>query len=144
MPYATRSDLEALVPSERLAEALKGTGGTETTGLLTAILAAADTQVNAYLENSYTTPLTTPYPAIVKRAAAVFALETVWQRKGLSGEQSNPWAGMADKLRDRLDDIGRGALKMTNDEAVGAFDDALTSKFADTSVSTVTEDEDDE
>jgi phage gp36-like protein len=120
--YATRAEVEALIAQADLARVLDpDKSGTEHVGLFDAIVAAASLEVEALLGMAYEVPFTSPYPAIVRRAALVFTLETCWRRKGASGD-ANPWARAADALRETLRDIAAGRMALdTSQSLVGSF-----------------------
>jgi hypothetical protein len=108
MAYCTRDEVEALIPTERLAEALRDpVTKAEKTGLMVAIMDSASLAVDAMIGGKLTTPLTSPYPSLARRAAIVLSLESIWKRIGVSGS-SNPWNSEADALRDMLKEVGSG------------------------------------
>lgn len=115
MAYTTREAITASIPPQFLVEALDDDGdGLEDAGLFDEVMAAACGDVDAYLAQRFTVPLTEPAPAIVKTAAEVFTLEKLYLRRGYAGER-NPWTERADELRRRLQAIGDGeaALEVT-------------------------------
>jgi hypothetical protein len=116
MAYCTRAEIEAQVPAAQVAKAL----GTEGEALLAAIIAGADLEVEARLAPVATPPYS-PVPAIVRRASLLFACETLWRRVGVSGEQSNPFAAAANRMRDLLDDIAEGSRSIA-DSAIASFE----------------------
>lgn len=110
MAYVTLSALEADIPREYLIEALDDDGdGVEDAG--TAVLDAASEKVDGYLAGRYTVPFASPYPSLVKRAAYVFAAESIYRRRGIPDEK-NPWAKEAGKLMAKLELISQGKLSL--------------------------------
>jgi hypothetical protein len=132
MAYVTRAEIEALIPAAELATALKDPAtGAETTGLMVALIAAADLDVDARLGGSYEVPFTGTVPALVRRAALVFTLESIWKRRGVSGDPANPWTREADRLRDRLDVVVDAGRMMESDALAASFG-AISSVFSTT------------
>lgn len=94
MPYVTRTELTAAVPTD-LAARLLGSSGDAT---WTEIEAAVAREIDGRLAARYTVPLAEPVPAIVRSAALVLAAEALYQRQGYYGD-SNPWTKRADGIR---------------------------------------------
>ncbi len=114
MPYTTEADIAALMPPQHLLQALDDdSDGVADDGLLDTIIAAADNTVDSYLGARFEVPRPDPEP-IVKRASLVFVLETLYLRRGISGE-ANPHAAEAAKLRTKLDALGRGEGSLAPD-----------------------------
>jgi hypothetical protein len=135
--YATRTEIEALIPASALVDALKDPGtGDETPGLLDQILVAADLAVDEILGAVVAVPIAAP-PAIVRRASVVFTLEILWLRKGVSGNP-NPWSDQATRLRNALGDIATGGRPLGTTSGAGtpggfpvqSFDPRPNSAFA--------------
>lgn len=106
--YVEQTDLKADVPEKFLIQALDDDGdGVADPGIWDLIATAACNDVDARLSPSHATPFSTPYPPIVPQAAKIFAMESVYQRRGFSGT-NNPWTTQADGWRTRLDKIGAG------------------------------------
>jgi phage gp36-like protein len=114
--YCTQSQLEALLPSAFLTEALDDDrDDAADAGLLDEIIAAADNEVDAALGQRFSVPFAEPPPVAV-HASKVFVLETLYRRRG-SSDDNNPWAAQAAAVRKRLVDIGRGEAPLTPDVA---------------------------
>jgi phage gp36-like protein len=106
--YLSEADLTPHLPPQFLLQALDDDGdGSADSGVLNSILTASSDEVDSLLGSRYPVPFSAPLPALVKTAARVFALETLYRRRGFSGDQ-NPWETRAKDLRDRLNRIGQG------------------------------------
>lgn len=119
MAYTTREAIEANVQPDWLAQALDDDGdGVEDAGLLDRIISTAATEVDGYLATRYATPVS-PTPPVVATAALALACETLWQRRGHSG-QANPWADRAEAARGRLEALRDGKESLGPGYAVRA------------------------
>lgn len=120
--YVQKSDI---VPSE-IVEAFfvehtdDNGDGVEDAGIWDAIAAAASRACDDLLSRRYLVPFSSP-PPLVRQAAAVFALETLHNRRGRYGDE-NPYGKRADKFRTQLHDIagGNGSLEAASETAPGA------------------------
>ena len=113
MSYTSRAAIEAIIPSEFIAEALDDDNdGAEDAGLFDKVLTQAELSVDAYLQGRYTTPISAPIPAVVSEASRTFFCEMLHDRRGHHGE-SNPFTEKADGLRMLLGKIGSGMLQLT-------------------------------
>ncbi len=63
--------------------------------------------IDGRVAQRFPVPFTAPLPAIVITAAKTFALELLYNRRGFTGEEKNPYYTQAEKLRTRLEKIGR-------------------------------------
>jgi phage gp36-like protein len=109
-PYHSRESVVAELPPEFLLEALDDDrDGIEDTGLYDAVAAAASEAVDAYLGARVPVPLATP-SALASQASRVFALESLYARRGYSAKSDppNPWHARATDLRARLARIAAG------------------------------------
>jgi phage gp36-like protein len=112
--YLAEADLIPHLPPQFLLQALDDDGdGSADDGLLDAILTASSDEVDAILGARFATPFS-PVPALVKTSARIFALETLYRRRGFSGD-NNPWEVPAKDLRARLNRIGQGKEPLTPD-----------------------------
>ena len=109
-PYHTRASVVAELPPQFLLEALDDDGdGIEDDGLYEAVAAAASEAVDAYLAARVPVPLGSP-SALASQASRVFALESLYARRGYSKDSDppNPWYPRAQELRRRLERIASG------------------------------------
>ncbi len=103
--YIALTDLEGSVPPDFLVQALDD----DRDGVIDAWDAVCDQAceaVDGVLGSRFSVPFS-PVPAVVKRAARVFALEIVYLRRGIKGED-NPWTAQADDIRKQLTAISEG------------------------------------
>lgn len=77
---------------------------------LDSICSIASNNVDAYVSSIYATPFVNP-PATVKAAAAIFAVEILYQRR-LTPQEKNPFSAQANIWRERLQKIGAGELPL--------------------------------
>jgi hypothetical protein len=123
MSYVDRSQVEAKLPPQFLLQALDDDGdGLEDEGVWDAIAAEADEAVEGFLEGRYAIPFAEgSVPRIVSNAAKLFALETLYMRRGYSKDTDppNPWAAAATAMRARLARIGAGEEPLHPDTGVG-------------------------
>lgn len=106
--YATRSDLDAIIPPQFIIQALDDNAdGAEDDGLFAKISDAADRAVNAYLSGRYRTPFAAPVPDLVAEAAKIFIAESLYARRGFESDR-NPYTSRANGLRKQLENIGNG------------------------------------
>jgi phage gp36-like protein len=106
MPYVELSDLEAVIPSGFLTEALDD----DNDGVIdawTAVQAAACRAVDAILGKRFAVPFTDPAPATVREAAFLFAAEACYTRRGVEFDK-NPFGKSAAAARSDLRAIARG------------------------------------
>jgi len=110
MNYVTQSELEAELPPQHLIDACDDDGdGVADEGRIESVLAGASRAVDGYLEGRYSVPLAEP-PQLARRAALVFALETIYRRRN---SEKNPWSEEAGKLRARLEKVASGEQPLT-------------------------------
>ncbi len=115
MPYTTQAEIEASIPPQFLRQALDDDGdGSADPGLLDQIILNASSEVDAFLGQRYSTPFTSPFPAVVATAARIIVLESLYLRRGMSGD-ANPWEARAKQIRVRLSRIGKGDEPLTPD-----------------------------
>ena len=109
MSYILQSDLEGAVPPDFLVQALDDNRD----GVIDAwdaVSAQACEAVDGVLGIRFAVPFS-PAPAVVKRAARVFALELVYLRRGVKGDD-NPWTAQADDIRKQLKAIAAGEMPL--------------------------------
>jgi len=105
--YVTQAQVETNIPPDYLRQACDDDGdGVADAGVLAAILEQASKDADAPLAAQYDTPFAV-VPALVAKAARVFACELVYARRGAHGD-ANPWTKQADALRTQLERIGQG------------------------------------
>jgi phage gp36-like protein len=116
MPYVAQADIASRVPGVFLTQALDDDGdGDADSGVWDSIATTADNAVDAILGLKFEVPFSAPLPPIVTNAAQTFALEVLYQRRGITGEQ-NPWTLQADAMRKTLRDIAAGKLPLAPDK----------------------------
>lgn len=112
MSYATESEILAVLPQQHLTDVLDDDGtGEASPGLLDQILMNADLEVDGFIESSVVLPLASPPPKSIRRAALVFALEMLHQRRQIPDAQ-NPWKAEADRWRSFLMKVGAGGASL--------------------------------
>jgi len=119
MAYVVQSDLEGMIPSDFLVQALNDSGeeGGDAAGWEKVAQAVQD-QLDALLSVSYSVPLAEPYPALVKQAAKVLAASLCYKRRGKTGD-GNPWETEAGNWLKRFEKIGNGSEPLMPDQAIG-------------------------
>lgn len=114
MSYTTLAEISAKLPHRFLVEALDDNGDEMIdTEVWDQVAAAAASEVDGLLAMRFSTPFAEPAPAVVRHASLIFALETLYDRRGYSGDEKNPYASRARAERDKLRDIGAGKLPLT-------------------------------
>jgi hypothetical protein len=116
MPYVALTDLYGKIPQPFLVQALdddqSGVANQATFDLIASQVAL---DIEARLGQRYATPFVAsegqPIPQIVLHAALIFACEGVYARRVPIDQ--NPWTGMANSLRAKLDRIGNGQEPLT-------------------------------
>ena len=108
MSYVVQTDIEAMIPSDFLVQALNDSGeeGGESAGWVK-VAQAVDDQINALLSVGYTVPLVSPCPTLIKEAAKVLAASLCYKRRGKTGD-GNPWGTSEANWIKRLEKIGKG------------------------------------
>ena len=111
MPYVALDDLRGKIPQTFLVQALDDDrDGEVDAGLWELIQSQADQAVDSRLGQRYPVPFDDP-PAIVSEAALIFACEAIYARR--VGPEQNPWMGMGNAMRSRLERIGSGDESLT-------------------------------
>lgn len=108
--YFSQSDLEALIPSAFLIQALDD----DNDGVIDAfavVQTQAQGEVDAYLEPRFAVPLTGSIPRLVNKAAVTIAAELCYRRRG-TPDADNPWVSTAKAMRTLLTKIGQGDLQL--------------------------------
>jgi phage gp36-like protein len=108
--YFTLQDLEALIPSAFLVQALDD----DNDGVMDAfevVKTQAQSEVDAYLEPRFSVPLAGRIPRLVNKAATTLAAELCYRRRG-TPDESNPWAKAGAAMRKLLQDVGQGKLQL--------------------------------
>lgn len=112
MPYTTQEKIEAMLPPAFLVDALDDDrDGVADTGVLTAVIAAADERIDGHLGQKYETPFST-VPAVVANASLVFVMASLYRRRGVADE-ANPWAEREKAVDAKLAKIGNGLEPLT-------------------------------
>lgn len=104
--YITLTTLQALIPEPDLTRALDDDADGQVDAF-EAVQAAADKAVDALLSGRFAVPFTGDVPPIVTNAAAIFAAELCYKRRGVSDE-ANPWREAASAMRKSLIAIANG------------------------------------
>lgn len=108
--YFSQTDLEALIPSAFLVQALDD----DNDGVIDAFAVVqeqAQGEVDAYLEPRFPVPLSAPIPRLVAKAAVTLAAELCYRRRG-TPDADNPWVSSAKAMRSILTKIGQGELQL--------------------------------
>ncbi|BET67206.1 hypothetical protein ASA1KI_21240 [Opitutales bacterium ASA1] len=112
--YTTMTEMNALIPSAFLVQALDDDrDGVADASAWADVLRAASDEINGVLGTKYPVPFANPVPALVLDAARVFCAELLYNRRGFSGEEKNPWAARAAAIRKTLQAIAKGDLPLT-------------------------------
>lgn len=109
MAYIEQSELTGEIPQKFLVEALDDDGdGRADTAEWEKVAASASEAVDALIGSRYAVPLENP-PALVRRAARIFALEILYGRRGV---EENPWSDQAKQMRRLLEAVGAGKISL--------------------------------
>jgi phage gp36-like protein len=109
MSYVALSDIVGELPESWRDQALDDDGdGSGDSAVWDQVAAAAGEDVDAYLGQRFAVPFLAPLPALVVRAARVFALDKLFRRRGIE-ESANPWAVQATEMRSKLNKVATGA-----------------------------------
>jgi len=111
--YTTLAQVYAKLPSNFVLEALDDDrDGELDSSVWDAVAEGAAREVDGLLAMRYPTPFAGDLPAVVVNASLYFVLETLYERRGHTGE-NNPYQKRADDERKNLRDIGAGKLPLT-------------------------------
>ena len=112
-PYTTLDQVTAKLPLQFVTEALDDDGdGLLDAEVWEAVADGAARDVDGLLAMRYDVPFTAPLPAVVVTASLCFVMESLYDRRGLTGEK-NPYLKRAEDERKKLRDIGSGKLPLT-------------------------------
>jgi hypothetical protein len=114
MAYVELTDLHGKIPPQFLIQALDDDAdGAIDAGIWELVQSQAGQSVDSRLGQRYAVPLAADAPgiAVAREAALIFALEGVYARR-LPPDQ-NPWMGMGNAQRAKLDRIGAGDEPLT-------------------------------
>jgi phage gp36-like protein len=112
MAYLSLIDLDGSIPAQFLLQALDDDNDQVIDAAVwTKVLAAAEEEVDSFLEGRFTLPLTT-VPKLMKQATQAFVCELLYRRRG-TPDETNPWKKQADGLRKRLAQVQAGDLKLS-------------------------------
>lgn len=112
MAYLSLSDLDGHIPAQFLIQALDDDNDQVIDAAVWAkVLAAAEEEVDSFLEGRFTLPLVT-VPKLIKQAALAFVCELLYRRRG-TPDETNPWKKQADGLRKRLSQVQAGDFKLS-------------------------------
>lgn len=108
MPYIELAELKGKIPDRDLLAALDDNkDGVIDAPVWAQIQSDVQTEIDGTLGQRYATPFSDPLPAVVKLAALRFALEAIYERRGLGNEKS-PWVIDARTSRVKLNAISAG------------------------------------
>lgn len=112
--YVIMTDLVARLPQKFITQALDDDqDGASDAEVFAAIQKAVRQDIDARLGQRYDpNDYGANPPALVKKAATVFAIELLYMRRGIS-EENNPQTKEANSLRSKLDRIGKGEEPLT-------------------------------
>lgn len=113
-PYVTMSQMNARLPAVFLVQALDDDrDGTADTGVWDAVATAVKEEIDGILGVRHTVPFSNPIPAAVTAAAQILAAEALYNRRGFSGEEQNPYAALAKQHRATLAKIAAGEIPLS-------------------------------
>lgn len=111
--YTSLDQVHAKLPAQFVREALDDDlDGFADEAVWTAVSEGAAREVDGFLGMKYTVPFTAPLPAIIVTAALYLVMETLYDRRGLTGEK-NPYFERAEAERKKLRAIGNGEMPLT-------------------------------
>ena len=112
-PYVTLSNMNARLPASFLVQALDDNNdGAADAGVWDDVASAVATEIDGILGVRFETPFSNPIPAPVTAAAQILAAEALYNRRGFSGEEKNPYAKLAAEQRKKLGQIAAGELPL--------------------------------
>ena len=111
--YITRQELIGHISQAQLDEALQDTKNAKLSAddVWEQLHASIANDIHWRIEPRVKVPFYSNVPAIVKRAALVFACEAIFQRRKIA-PKDNPFTPPADEMRKRLDAIGSGSAPL--------------------------------
>ncbi len=111
--YTTLAQVSAKLPAQFVTEALDDDrDGQADAAVWEAVADGAAREVDGFLAMRFSVPFTGDVPAVVSSASLIFVMETLYDRRGFTGEK-NPYSERADAQRKTLRDIGDGKLPLT-------------------------------
>lgn len=111
--YTTQAEVSAKLPAQFLLEALDDDrDGEIDADVWEAVANGAAREVDGFLGMRFAVPFTGDIPAVVVTASLYLVMETLYERRGYSGEK-NPYTERAEMERKKLRDIGGGKLPLT-------------------------------
>lgn len=111
--YTTLAQVSAKLPTQFLTEALDDDRDSEIDpAVWEAVADGAAREVDGFLAMKYSVPFMGDLPAVVITASLYFVMETLYDRRGFTGEK-NPYMARAEAERKKLREIGSGALPLT-------------------------------
>ncbi|WP_043586351.1 phage protein Gp36 family protein [Geminisphaera colitermitum] len=114
--YVTLAEMNGLIPAQFLVQALDDNNdGIADSTAWTDVLGAVQREIDGIVGIRYAVPFRNPIPAIITHAAQIFAAEMLYNRRGFSGEERNPWTSQAKQIRARLESVAQGKLPLTPD-----------------------------
>jgi phage gp36-like protein len=106
--YITKEKLYAVIPRQLVGQALNDDGvGGEDAGAWESVAEAVQTAIDGPLSQRYAVPFSGTLPPLVTQAALVLAAETIYLRRGISGD-NNPWTARANAIREDLAAVASG------------------------------------
>lgn len=113
--YTTLAQVKAKLPNDFIIEALDDDkDGILDEDVWTAVAEDAANQVDGRLGKRYQVPFNPDaLEPIIVSSSLMFVLETLYQRRGLGSEETNPFLASARAARKELTDIGNGDTPLT-------------------------------
>lgn len=112
--YVLISDMNAKLPAAFLLQALDDNNdGLADPGVWDDVAKAVAQEIDGILGVRFAVPFTNPVPAAVLTAAQVFAAEALYNRRGMQGDDKNPWTAQAKQQRATLAKIAAGELPLS-------------------------------
>jgi len=122
MSYITQTSLHSDIAPEFLVQALDDDrDGVADAGVWDTLLTAVESEINGILDQAgVTLPLAAPYPDAVVAATRYGALEKLWLRRGIAGDDRNPFAVRAREARKKLAEWAKEDKASANTVAAGS------------------------
>jgi phage gp36-like protein len=113
MAYVALTDLRGKIPDRDLLAALDDDqDGVVDANVWAQIQGDVQTEIDGTLGQRYNVPFVDPLPAVIKLGAQIFAIEAVYEHRGLLNEKSKERIS-ANKFRAKLSAIANGEEPLT-------------------------------
>jgi len=114
MAYTAQSEILSRLPERFLIEALDDDGdGIADPEAWEAVANGAATEIDGLLGMRFSTPFPAPVPAVVAAASLILIMEALYDRRGMTGKDNNPYYIRAEEQRATLRKIGAGDMPLT-------------------------------